>query len=61
MTLADYLWLVRLIIEILKAIAAMPPGDRLAISQLRKDSERPPAKPKQPKTKPPDRTTPPVT
>ncbi len=39
MALLDYLWLLKLIIEILKLIAAMSPDERAAIAQLRKDSE----------------------
>ena len=61
MSLADYLWLVRLIIEILKAVAAMAEPDRLAIAQLRADSEKLDSKPKRTKKIPPEKTTPAVT
>lgn len=39
MALLDYLWLVRLIIEILKVIARMTEDDRAAIARLRVESE----------------------
>lgn len=53
MAFLDYIWLIRLIIEILKAIAALAPEDRLAIATLRQDSERiDPGPPGRPKTKP---------
>lgn len=39
MSLIDYMWLLKLIIEILKLIAQMSPEERGAIAQLRKDSE----------------------
>jgi len=37
MALMDYIWLVRLIMEILKLIADMAPEERVAIAQLRID------------------------
>lgn len=38
MALIDYLWLVRLIIEILKVIADMTSEEREAMAKLREDS-----------------------
>jgi len=40
MALIDYLWLVRLIIEILKIIAAMTEDERIAMACLRETSEQ---------------------
>lgn len=40
MALMDYLWLVRLIIEILKVIADMTEDERQAMSRLRIQSEK---------------------
>lgn len=40
MALLDYLWLVRLIIEILKVIADMSQDEREAMSKLRTESEQ---------------------
>ena len=40
MALLDYLWLVRLIIEILKVIADLAPEEREAMSRLRKASDQ---------------------
>ena len=37
MALLDYIWLIRLIMEILKLIAEMAPEERATISQLRID------------------------
>jgi len=37
MALMDWLWLVRLIMEILKLIAEMAPEERAAIATLRQD------------------------
>lgn len=37
MALLDYIWLIRLIMEILKLIAEMAPDERAAIAQLRTD------------------------
>ena len=39
MALIDYLWLVRLIIEILKVIADMTDDERKAMSRLRTSAE----------------------
>lgn len=48
MALADWLWLVRLIMEILKLIAQLPQDELQAIANLRGviDLPDPPAKPK---------------
>lgn len=61
MSLADYLWLVRLIIEILKAIADMAEPDRLAIAQLRMDSEKLATRARRKKPTPSNPTEPTVT
>jgi len=37
MALMDYVWLIRLIMEILKLIADMAPEERAAVAQLRID------------------------
>jgi len=37
MALMDYLWLIRLIMEILKMIAEMAPEERAMVAQLRMD------------------------
>ena len=39
MALLDYIWLIKLIMEILKLIAQMAPEERSAMAQLRKDTE----------------------
>lgn len=39
MALLDYMWLLKLIIEILKLISQMAPEERAAISKLRQDCE----------------------
>lgn len=39
MALLDYIWLIRLIMEILKLIADMAPEERLAMSKLRAEME----------------------
>lgn len=39
MALMDYIWLIRLIMEILRLIAEMAPEQRAAISILRKEFE----------------------
>ena len=39
MALFDYLWLIKLIIEILKLISQMAPEERSAIAQLRKEAD----------------------
>lgn len=39
MALADWLWLIRLILEILKGVADMTVDERQAIARLRQDSE----------------------
>ncbi len=39
MALADYFWLIRLIIEILKLIADMAPEERLAMAKLHEEME----------------------
>jgi len=39
MSLLDYIWLVRLIIEVLKVIADMTEEERVAMSNLRTASE----------------------
>lgn len=61
MALADWLWLVRLILEILKGIADMSEEDRIAISTLRHDSEHLAARPKRKKKNSSTQTDPAVT
>lgn len=39
MALADYLWLIKLIIEILRTIAGMSKEDRISMAKLRQESE----------------------
>jgi len=39
MALMDYIWLIRLIMEILRLIAEMAPQDRAAIAILRREFE----------------------
>ena len=39
MALLDYMWLLKLIIEILKLISQMAPEERAAMAQLRQDCE----------------------
>jgi len=39
MALMDYIWLIRLIMEILRLIAEMAPQERAAIAVLRKEFE----------------------
>ncbi|GAH25745.1 unnamed protein product [marine sediment metagenome] len=41
MALLDWIWLVRLILEILKGIADMSADERKAIAQLRLDADDP--------------------
>lgn len=61
MAFTDWLWLVRLVIEILKLLADLPKDELIAMANLRSVVELPGTTPKRARKKPSNPTDPTVT